>query len=278
MLKIDIREVGLIKQCRQLITMNPIFKNIIVTTESLPLGDIIISKNETDLVIVERKSLNDLASSIKDGRYEEQSYRLNGNPHHNHNIIYLIEGDMNQVSTFKYRMDKSTLYSAMFSLNYYKGFSVLRSMSLEETAMILCNMAYKLGKDDVREPFYKNSILFSLAESEPGQNITDDSQENVVESNVDDKDESNYCNVIKKVKKENITPNNIGEIMLSQIPGVSSVTAIAIMQKFGTFANLIASIKEDPKCLKDISYTNAKQQVRKVSKTALQNVVQYLAT
>jgi crossover junction endonuclease MUS81 len=277
MLKIDIREVGLIKQCRQLITMNPIFKNIIVTTESLPLGDIIISKNEKDLVIVERKSLNDLASSIKDGRYEEQSYRLNGIPHHNHNIIYLIEGDMNQISTFKYRMDKSTLYSAMFSLNYYKGFSVLRSMNLDETAMILCNMAYKLGKDDVREPFYNNLIAFSLAESEPGQNITDDSQE-VVESNVDDKDESNYCNVIKKVKKENITPNNIGEIMLCQIPGVSSVTAIAIMQKFGTFANLIASIKEDPKCLKDISYTNAKQQVRKVSKTALQNVVQYLAT
>jgi ERCC4-type nuclease len=166
----------------------------------------------------------------------------------------------------------------MFSLNYYKGFSVLRSMSLEETAMILCNMAYKLGKDDVREPFYKNLIPFSLAESEPGQNITDDSQENVVESNIDEKDEPSYCSVIKKVKKENITPNNIGEIMLSQIPGVSSVTAIAIMQKFGTFANLIASIKEDPKCLKDISYTNAKQQVRKVSKTALQNVVQYLAT
>jgi len=278
MLKIDIREVGLIKQCRQLITMNPIFKNIIVTTESLPLGDIIITKNETDLVMVERKSLNDLASSIKDGRYEEQSYRLNGSPHHNHNIIYLIEGDMNQVSTFKYRMDKSTLYSAMFSLNYYKGFSVLRSMSLEETAMILCNMAYKLGKDDVREPFYKNSIPFSLAEQETGQNVTDDSQENVVGSNVDEKDESNYCNVIKKVKKENITPNNIGEIMLCQIPGVSSVTAIAIMQKFGTIANLISSIKEDPQCLKDISYTNAKQQVRKVSKTALQNVVQYLAT
>jgi len=278
MLKIDIREVGLIKQCRQLITMNPIFKNIVVTTESLPLGDIIISKNETELVMVERKSLNDLASSIKDGRYEEQSYRLNGNSHHNHNIIYLIEGDMNQISTFKYRMDKSTLYSAMFSLNYYKGFSVLRSMSIDETAMILCNMAYKLGKDDVREPFYKNSNPFSLVEPETGQNVTDDSQENVVGSNVDDKDESNYCNVIKKVKKENITPNNIGEIMLCQIPGVSSVTAIAIMQKFGTFANLISSIKEDPKCLKDISYTNAKQQVRKVSKTALQNVIQYLAT
>jgi crossover junction endonuclease MUS81 len=277
MLRIDIREVGLIKQCRHLITMNPIFKNIIVTTESLPLGDIIISKNEKDLVIVERKSLNDLASSIKDGRYEEQSYRLNGIPHHNHNIIYLIEGDMNQISTFKYRMDKSTLYSAMFSLNYYKGFSVLRTMNLDETAMILCNMAYKLGKDDVREPFYKNSNSFSLNKSELEENVTDESQEIVVGSNMDEKDEPSYCNVIKKVKKENITPNNIGEIMLCQIPGVSSVTAIAIMQKFGTIANLIASIKEDPKCLKDISYTNAKQQVRKVSKTALQNVVQYLA-
>ena len=35
-----------------------------------------------------------LNSSIKDGRYVEQSHRLTGYNMHNHNIIYLIEGDL----------------------------------------------------------------------------------------------------------------------------------------------------------------------------------------
>ena len=41
---------------------------------------------------------------------------------------------------------------------------------------------------------------------------------------------------IKKVKKENITEDNIGEIMLCQIPGISSVTSLAIMEKFKTIS------------------------------------------
>ena len=38
-------------------------------------------------------SLNDIASSIKDGRYVEQSHRLIGYNMHNHNINIFIEGD-----------------------------------------------------------------------------------------------------------------------------------------------------------------------------------------
>ena len=41
--------------------------------------------------LIERKSLNDLESSIKDGRYNEQSLRLDKYDLANHNIYYLIE-------------------------------------------------------------------------------------------------------------------------------------------------------------------------------------------
>jgi hypothetical protein len=51
--------------------------------------------------------------------------------------------------------------------------------------------------------------------------------------------EKEYCSVIKKVKKENITPDNIGEIMLCQIPGISSTTAIAILKEFQTLPKLL---------------------------------------
>ena len=64
--------------------------------------------------------------------------------------------------------------------------------------------------------------------------------------------------------------------MLCQIPGISSVTAIAIMNKFKTIPNLIKEIDTDESCLKDISYTNAKGQTRKINKTSITNIVKFL--
>ena len=158
--KIDIRETDLLQQINQHITNIPIFKSIVVKSEVLPIGDIIICDDNEEKLIIERKSVADLLASIKDGRYEEQSYRLNGLNHHNHNIVYLVEGDVNRVNRFKTdnRIEKLTLYSAMFSLNYYKGFSVFRTFSLEESATIICNMAYKLEKEvtSSKKAFYQN--------------------------------------------------------------------------------------------------------------------------
>jgi len=149
-IKVDARESELIKRMQYLITNIPSFKDIQLTIESLPLGDIIINDGTQDKLIIERKSINDLSASIKDGRYEEQSYRLNGLDMHNHNIIYLIEGNINQTNSFKFnfkeRVDKLTIYSAIFSILYYKGFSILRSTDLDETATILCNMLGKITR------------------------------------------------------------------------------------------------------------------------------------
>jgi hypothetical protein len=85
-----------------------------------------------------------------------------------------------------------------------------------------------------------------------------------------------YCNVIKKSKKENITPENIGEIMLCQIPGVSSSTALAILHEFKTLPNLIKSIQENETCLSNICTTDTKNKSRKISKTTIAKIVEFL--
>jgi len=273
--KVDVRESDLLQQINQLIINVPIFKNIVVKSEVLPIGDIIIADDKEDKLIIERKSVSDLLASIKDGRYEEQSYRLNGSEYHNHNIVYLIEGDVNKVNRFKSEnglgSEKLTLYSAMFSLNYYKGFSVFRSFSLGETATILCNMAYKLEKNgDSKNAFYQNTTsLTNLEETTTTSQPTTTSQ-----SEIQEKD---YVSVIKKVKKENITPENIGEIMLCQIPGISAITALTIMDQFKTLPNLIKELELNNECLKDISSTNAKGQTRKINKTSIANIVKFLS-
>ena len=274
--KVDTREQSLLQQMNKLIASIPIFNKIIVQSETLPIGDIIICDGDTEKLIIERKSIADLQSSIKDGRYEEQSYRLNGLNHHNHNIIYLIEGNLNNPynpNRFKSEntgvTEKLTLFSAMFSLNYYKGFSVFRSFSLEETATIICNMAYKLEKESTtKKAFYQ----IKLDQVSSDQVSSDQIQyEEPLETQ-----ESSYVNVIKKVKKENITCENIGAIMLCQIPGVSSATALTIMEKYKTIQNLIKELETDPDTLKDISSTNAKGQTRKINKSSISNIIQFL--
>jgi ERCC4-type nuclease len=85
-----------------------------------------------------------------------------------------------------------------------------------------------------------------------------------------------YVNVIKKVKKENITCDNIAEIMLCQIPGVSSVSALAIMKKFTTLSNLIKELENNPTCLHDITTVTKTGQNRKISSTIIANIKKYL--
>jgi hypothetical protein len=64
--------------------------------------------------------------------------------------------------------------------------------------------------------------------------------------------------------------------MLCQIPGISSVTAIAIITKYKTIANLIKELELDNDTMKDLSYTNDKGQVRKINKTSIANIVKFL--
>jgi ERCC4-type nuclease len=284
-IKVDVREQDLLNQINHMVANIPIFKNCIIKSETLPIGDVIIANETEDILIIERKSVNDLLASIKDGRYEEQSYRLNGLEHHNHNIIYLIEGDVNRVNRFKSenKVEKLTLYSAMFSLNYYKGFSVFRSFSLEESASIICNMSYKLDKEtNGKKAYYQNKITNTVTitnvdteQTQPQSGGNDVKVEEPLKEEVE-QSEKDYVNVIKKVKKENITPDNIGEIMLCQIPGISSVTALAIMEKYKNLPNLIKEIEANNEFLKDISYTNGKGQTRKINKTSTSNIVKFL--
>lgn len=273
-IRIDVREPQLIKQMQ-----NIAIKDVVIVTEALPIGDIIIEAG-TQQIIIERKTILDLCASIKDGRYDEQSYRLNGSDVSNHNIYYLIEGDIGKLLIFnKHKIDKQTIYSALFSLSYFKGFSVIRSFDIYETAFILMNMASKLLRSNGKLPFYKminnNETVTEIKNDKETEydKVTEIDKENDKEKT--DK-EKMYCNVVKKVKKDNITSANIGEIMLAQIPGISGHIAITILEKFKTLPSLIKSIQEDEKCLDDIYTKDSKNKLRKLSKTVIAKLIMYL--
>lgn len=220
--------------------------NVTIIQKNLTIGDYIFYDeiNAKELLIIERKSLADLESSIKDGRYKEQSFRLNETHIHNHNIIYLLEG---AIINYKNAEFKSTLYSTLFSLNYYKGFSVINVLNQTETCDLLIAIASKL-----------------IRENKPGFYCQPISSTNLVNSE--------YSTTLKPTKKSHITKDNIFAIMLKQIPGISNVSALALISEFKTMENLLTSLKTD-----NFTFENIKlESGRKINKTIISALKEYL--
>ena len=273
LIKIDYRETDLLNK----ITALNDRPTLTVQSANLPLGDIIICTNEgIEKLMIERKTLADLAASIRDGRYKEQGFRLNECNVPNHNIVYLIEGNLqtyrpyvSKANVSKARaIDKYALMSAFVSITYYKGFSLYKANNLEESAEWLLQTAYKLEKEG-GHGFYAQAN--AKADTQPkalADPLTD------IEPVTDPEDK--YSTVVKRTKKTHITLANIGEIMLGQIPNVSCVVAIAVMEKFKTMKGLIEALTLDKNALNSLVTINKAGQPRKINKTSIANIYTYL--
>tara|TARA_B100000902_G_scaffold398322_1_gene464691 strand:+ start:248 stop:1051 length:804 start_codon:yes stop_codon:yes gene_type:complete len=253
LIKIDVREQNLINECNNLLNN---YENITIEIVTLDIGDIILYDNDgNEVLIIERKTLNDLASSIKDGRYKEQGYRLSRSSLHNHNIFYLIEGNLTSYSNNNrfHNVNKQTLLSSFVSITYFKGFSLYRTNNLTESAEWILSYANKIQKEKKQKSYYYNEK---------------DSNNKIINNET-------YVNVCSRVKKNNVTLDNIGAIMLSQIPGVSSNVAERIMEDYNTIGNLIEHLKENQEILNTIKIGNG-EKMRKISKTTLVNINKFL--
>jgi ERCC4-type nuclease len=245
-----------------------------IKVEQLHIGDIVIEDDSGKTILIfERKTLNDLAASIKDGRYNEQSFRLNKEQIHNHNIIYIIEGDIERYNEKRTHISKKTLISTMFSLLYYKGFSVYRTNTIFETADTILFFTEKYHRtcvnETTRKPFYELSTDHSNV-------IVENEQKSPTKTDIDESEK--YCSVIKshKEKNEYITPENINIIMLSCVPGINSKTAIQIMSEYKTVNNLICHIEKEPNCLNTFMLKMDNGNTRKINKNCVDNIKKFL--
>jgi ERCC4-type nuclease len=280
---VDERERGVFEKIQQLLethNSDNVLSTVDVIKEVLPLGDFILETNGGRiLAIIERKSLTDLLASIKDSRYEEQSFRLSHSDDcQPRQVIYIIEGMMSTLRTPK---EKRLVYSVITSLHFFKGFCPLRTSSPQETAELLIWMADKIERN-----IHKGLPLFidkNIIHLEINTDVDPDKNQNTIEEGVQVQKDvgepmsvitEKYCNVVKKVRKENVTPENIGEIMLCQVPGISSVTAIAIMRHFTSFFHLLESCKSNPNCLENLQYEN-NGKMRKISKSSISSIFKY---
>lgn len=182
----------------------------------LDIGDVLIN----DEILIERKTLADLLASLKDGRYEEQSYRLQQQSRISpHNIWYMLEGNPLMIYN---EQSQQSIYTAMVSLNVTKGFSVIRNASVNESALFLFHAMQKLTKEKEKE-------------RKRGGAPPVGTMENGAEDDLDE--EFGYvkaCSSQNKRKQEFVTPENIDMLMLCQIPLIKDQTAKSILDHFGT--------------------------------------------
>ena len=236
----------------------------------IPLGDILFTNDDESITyqIIERKSVSDLLASVKDGRYAEQSYRLGNCFPNRHNIVYLIEGPVRD-------HDKKLVFACMASLNYFKGFSVTRTMSLAETAQYI-----EITADKIARELAKGTVV-SVTSASLNVEATYVNVVNTVETPAPNTEPvqtattQDYCSVVKVAKKANITRENIGQLMLMQIPGISSTISGEIMRPFATFAAFLDHLRAEPAYLDNIVLESSGKK-RKLGSNIIAGIRDYL--
>ena len=125
---IDFREKGLID----------FLKSLKPTVASLPVGDIICSYADNTEWVMERKTAHDLAASIIDGRWVDQTARLMTSGYRY--VFFVVEGDLSSTN-----LPHETLLGACLNAELRHGSHLIRSACIEETALVIKQLADKLA-------------------------------------------------------------------------------------------------------------------------------------
>ena len=172
--------------------------------------------------------------------------------------------------------------SSMFSLQYFKGFSVVRTNNTVESAWYICTAIRKLAGHPERVAYTDISTTHSqnTAAAAP---ILDINTGNITAETVNVEDNHQQCangladsftSVVSKIKSANISRDNMLEILLAQIPKISAVSARAIAAKFHTMTALLAALP-DPTCLNDVR-VGKPGQMKKINKNIYSSLVHYM--
>ena len=217
--------------------------------ENLNLGDIIIYFKETPIFIIERKTLPDLLASIKDGRYIEQKKRLkDSNIKHK---IYLIENDKNYSKCLT-QIEKRTISSSLLSI-IVQDINVIKTRNLVDTIKFLESLYNKLFTKE------NNTIKDCLL------GTYDDSNKQII-----------------SCKKKSTCPKMCFKNQLCQIPGISTVAANIILDKYksmGKFINAINTnedIYKKIEFLEKLSITGKNNKINKLGKKKAEKIIEYL--
>lgn len=235
-IKIDNRESKL-KEC---------FKNQDIYKpefENLTHGDIQFIIDTKTILLFERKTISDLVSSIKDGRYKNQKSILFQSGFESSQIYYIIEGDVKWNSTYK---DSAQIKGAIINTLLRDKIGIFYTKNIEDTYGLMLEIANRLAK-------------------EPS---------NYIHIKSEDKTERQ---IITLTQCDKNTPNICFKNMLCQIPNINDKTADAIIDTFKTMKQLILTLSSLPSYEEQFNKCSLiKISGRKISSKAITNLINYI--
>lgn len=204
---------------------------VVIEKAQLDIGDIHIKFNDITYVY-ERKTVSDLVSSIKDGRYKEQKHRLLSSGVAT--INYIIEGD--SITSHKNFNNQKLLTSIYLNSTYRDKINVFFTSNIDDTSTFILLLATKII----------------------------DKPENFISTPDNNQDYIDICK-IKTKKCSNIDKDTCYLLQLSQIPTISKEIAKKIKDAYPTMPILIqtleskSDIKEKIKLLSSIDGIGSKK-------------------
>jgi len=169
--------------------------------QQLDIGDIQIRNEDSISLVIERKTIQDLCSSICDGRWKEQKARLLNSDINPENVLILLEGSL----TVNRKISSATIQQTIINTQFRDKVKIHRTANINETIKYL---------EKLFESFQKN-IFTTNNEA--------------------------YAGVLKQKKSDNKTPEIWFTLQLKNIPRVSLKIAQQIVLKYKSCNGLINS-------------------------------------
>ena len=184
-----------------------------VKIKHLDIGDIQYIDTESEnfnqiLLIIERKSLEDLCASVKYSRIKEQKYRLKKlKQDMNISILYIFEGANYTTQS----LPKSTILSCIINTSLRDKICTLQTKNERETMEYILKIYMQLQKYDITSNYMTN------------------------------------YNEILKFNKKKLDPIQCFIGQLCQIPGISNKIAIGISKNFCNMSEFISYLEGNEK-------------------------------
>lgn len=232
---------------------------------NLDYGDILISVDGVmpPLVVIERKTIADLAASVKDGRYKNQKLKLKEKCGAG-TVYYIIEGcfswlmaDDNSVSL--HGISQKTLMSCIINTMVRDNIKVIITRNVEETFACV-EAIYRRIRDDPSK--YARCLGGCL------------------DGGGEDADEEK---VLRVKKDSSLTREKCFENQLCQVPDMSAKTAKAVVGEFKTmeeFYKIMVGLSDPDKIAKIKSIMivddKGKGKGRRISERVAKNIVEFM--
>jgi ERCC4-type nuclease len=210
MLSADNRETRVIKELQLL--------DVPFSIKTMEVGDFEIENR----LIIERKTISDLASSIKDGRYDDQKLRLLSQPL---KVVYIFEGQLNFTDSEDVQgVSHNALVSVLLLSQLRDNIAVIKTRDLKETALAVRDLMDRSDR-------WQECKVFRTP-------------------------------LVKSKRSSNFNDQDVFRSMLSQVPGLGPTKASIVAEMYPNMSMITLDIDLESNLASKIGKKTAKTLVR----------------